>query len=481
MILTGYSEHPILLIDDEEQFLFSAEITLHAGGLKKVVKCSDSRQALALLAQQEYAVVVLDLYMPNLSGQQLLPQIVEEFPAIPVIVLTAVNEVETAVECMKAGAFEYIVKPVDDARLVTTIRHAIRMQEMRDENALLKKSLLSDQLKHPEAFADIITNHVTMRGAFKYVEAIAPTPLAVLITGETGVGKELVAKALHQLSGRSGEFVAVNVAGVDDHLFSDTLFGHVKGAFTGADKSRRGLIEQATGGALFLDEIGDLHLESQVKLLRLLQEGKYYPLGADLPKLSDARIIAATHQDLAAMQRAGKFRKDLYYRLQSHHIHLPALRERLDDIPLLLEHYLEKAAATLAKKKPTAPRELAKLLRTYTFPGNVRELEGMIFDAVSRHTSGVLALHSFREKIAQNSAPMESNQIGAMRAHEEERVLVFTERLPTLEESEQMLINEALQRAGGNQAIAASLLGLSRRALNNRLRRAESKANAHKS
>ncbi len=474
MNFTAYSERPALLIDDEEQFLFSAEITLHAGGLKRVVKCRDSRQALALLAEQEYAVVVLDLYMPHLSGQQLLPQIVEEFPAIPVIVLTAVNEIETAVECMKAGAFEYLVKPVDDARLVTTIQRAIQMQEMRNENALLKNSLLSQQLQHPEAFAEIITNHAAMRAVFKYVEAIAPTPLPVLVTGETGVGKELIAKVLHHLSGRAGEFVAVNVAGVDDHFFSDTLFGHVKGAFTGADKPRRGLLEHAAGGTLFLDEIGDLSLESQVKLLRLLQEGKYYPLGADMPKLSDARIIAATHQDLAGLQRSGNFRKDLYYRLQSHHIHLPSLRERLEDIPLLLEHYLEKAAHTLAKKKPTAPRELATLLRTYSFPGNVRELEGMIFDAVSRHVAGVLSLHSFREKIAHSSASLESAHSGSVRVHEEERLLIFSDRLPTLEEAEEILITEALQRAGGNQAIAASLLGLSRRALNNRLRRAQS-------
>jgi DNA-binding NtrC family response regulator len=477
MNLTSTSEPPVLLIDDEQQFLFSAEITLHAGGLKKVVKCQDSRQALGLLAQQDHAVVVLDLNMPHLPGKELLPQIVEAHPEIPVIVLTAVNEVEAAVECMKAGAFEYIVKPVDDARLLTTIRHAIQIREMRNENDLLKRSLLSDQLEHPEAFAEIITNHPAMRGIFKYAEAIAPTPLPVLITGETGVGKELVAKALHHLSRRQGEFVAINVAGVDDDFFSDTLFGHLKGAFTGADKPRRGLLEQATGGTLFLDEIGDLSLESQVKLLRLLQEGKYYPLGSDMPKMSDARIIAATHQDLAASQRAGTFRKDLYYRLQSHHIQLSPLRERRDDIPLLIEHYLEKAARTLAKKKPTAPRELAKLLRAYPFPGNVRELEGMIFDAVSRHTAGVLSMSSFREKISSNLAGQEKNLLDDNSEQEVARPpMTFTDRLPTLDEAEQILINEALQRAGGNQSIAANLLGLSRRALNNRLRRTSSKA-----
>ncbi len=469
MSLTTYPEHPVLLIDDEEQFLFSAAITLNAAGLKHIVKCRDSRQALTTLAQEKFAVVALDLYMPHVSGKELLPQIVAEYPEIPVIVLTAVNEVESAVECMKAGAFEYLVKPVDDARLVTTIRHAINILEIRNENDLLKTSLLSEQLQHPEAFAEIITGQAAMRGIFKYIEAIAPTPLPVLITGETGVGKELVAKAIHQVSQRQGEFVAINVAGVDDHLFADTLFGHLAGAFTGADKPRRGLIEQAAGGTLFLDEIGDLNNESQVKLLRLLQEGKYYPLGSDMPKVSDARLVAATHQDLVSLQSHGRFRKDLYYRLQAHRVRLPALRERLEDVPLLIEHYLKKAAQTLNKKQPAAPRELTTLLRTYHFPGNVRELEGMIFDAVSRHTSGVLSMNSFREKISPESLAAENN------AHAPETappLVTFAERLPTLAEAEQTLIAEALQRANGNQTIAASLLGLSRRALNNRLRRA---------
>lgn len=468
MNLATYPEHAILLIDDEEQFLFSAEITLNAAGLQHIVKCQDSRQAMALLAQAQYAAVVLDLYMPHLSGKELLPKIVEAYPEIPLIVLTAVNEVETAVECMKAGAFEYIVKPVDDARLVTTIRHAMQLQEMRDENSLLKKSLMSERLHHPEAFGEIITNHPTMRGIFKYIEAVAATPLPILITGETGVGKELVAKAIHQLSRRQGEFVAINVAGVEDMMFSDTLFGHLKGAFTGADKPRSGLLEQAAGGTLFLDEIGDLRIESQVKLLRLLQEGKYYPLGADMPKQSDARLIAATHQELAALQSTGQFRKDLYYRLQAHHVHIPPLRERLEDIPLLIEYYLEKAAHTLHKKKPTAPQELARLLRTYSFPGNIREFQGMIFDAVSRHNSGVLALNSFREKILQNSVQHLS---AAVQGDEARPALDFPDRLPTIKQTEQMLIAEALRRADGNQSIAASLLGLSRRALNNRLRR----------
>ena len=197
------------------------------------------------------------------------------------------------------GAFDYLVKPIDDTRLITTLKRAIQLGEVTDQNAILKSYLLSDKLEHPEAFDEIITQSPKMRSVFQYAEAISPTLLPVLISGETGVGKELAARAIHRLSGRQGQFVSVNVAGIDDTLFSDTLFGHKKGAFTGAVQDRKGLIESAAGGTLFLDEIGDLRFESQVKLLRLLQEGKYFPVGADTPRMSDARIVVATNVSLA--------------------------------------------------------------------------------------------------------------------------------------------------------------------------------------
>jgi len=313
-----------------------------------------------------------------------------------------------------------------------------------------------------------------MRSIFQYVEAIARTSLPVLITGETGVGKELIARALHRLSGRSGEFVAVNVAGVDDTLFSDTLFGHRRGAFTGADRDRKGLIEQAQNGTLFLDEIGDLRPESQVKLLRLLAEGKYYPLGADMPKLSDARIVVATHRDLRALQQTGSFRKDLFYRLQAHHVHIPPLRERPEDIPILAAHFLEAAARTLGKKPPTAPKELFPLLQSYPFPGNVRELEAMVFDAVSRHKGGTLSLETFKDRTGrkEKSARDEGRcRESDSKIENGQHAPTFPANLPTLKQAERALIREALRRAQGNQTLAASLLGISRRALNNRLSR----------
>ena len=308
-----------------------------------------------------------------------------------------------------------------------------------------------------------------MYAIFQYVEAIAQTVLPVLITGETGVGKEKIASAIHKLSGRVGAFVPVDIAGLDDHLFSDTLFGHQKGAFTGADSSRKGLIDQASDGTLFLDEIGDLSLESQVRLLRLLQEGKYYPLGEDIPKTSNARMVVATNREIHFLRNSDTFRRDLYFRLQTHHIHLPPLRERAGDIPLLVSHFIEKASKSLGKTISAPPPELFSLLAKHRFPGNVRELEGMVLDAASQHKGGALSIVSFRDKIRQK--PLAS----AETVFAEE--LSALSKLPSLKAGEQLMIAEALKRANGNQTVAAELLGMSRQALHNRLSRARSSSN----
>jgi DNA-binding NtrC family response regulator len=285
----------------------------------------------------------------------------------------------------------------------------------------------------------------------------------VLITGESGTGKELIAQALHALSRAGQSLVAVNVAGLDDSVFADTLFGHARGAFTGADAPRRGMVEAAGAGTLFLDEIGDLSLASQVKLLRLLQEGEYFPLGADQPRQSRARIVVATHQDLAGRQAAGSFRKDLFFRLRTHHLHIPPLRARKDDIPLLLDHFLEEAAGELGKKKPTPPRELPVLLAAYSFPGNVRELRAMVYDAVSAHQGGVLSMESFRRFIG---APPSAAGDPA----EGTSPFAAVAELPTLSGAVDLLVEEALRRAQGNQTIAARLLGISQPALSKRLK-----------
>lgn len=459
-----YPHFPVMLVDDEEQALNSFELTLRSARMNHFIRCQDSREVMRLLAEQEVEVMMLDLRMPHLSGEELLPMIASDFPEVPVIVITGANDVDTAVKCMKAGAFDYMVKPVEKNRLVAGVRRAIEIRELQRENRMLRARVLTGQVEHPEAFSHIVTCSPAMRSIFQYIEAISTSPRPVLITGETGVGKELVARAVHALSGRKGRFVPVNVAGLDENVFADTLFGHKKGAFTGADQARSGLLEQASGGSLFLDEIGDLHAASQVKLLRLLQEGEFFPLGSDVPKRSDARVVVATNQNLGALKASGTFRTDLYYRLCDHHVHIPPLRERLEDLPLLVEHFLEKASKTLDKKKPTPPDELLTLLSTYDFPGNIRELESMLIDAVSAHKGGKLSMESFKGHIFKDRVPHDQDL-----SKECQSCMTFPEKLPTLKEAEDLLIREALQRAEGNQSIAALYLGISRQALNKRL------------
>ena len=465
---------PILLVDDEKHFLSTAELILNSNRLTNVETCFESSKVLSLLKTKEYSLVALDINMPNISGKDLLPKIIENFPEMPVIMITAINDVEKAVECMKLGAFDYLVKPVDDERLISSIKRGLYFASVWNENIRLKETLFKDKLEQPEVFSDIITNSTKMLSIFKYIEAISKTNLPILVTGETGVGKELIAKAIHQLSERLGELVPVNVAGVDDNLFSDTLFGHRKGAYTGAEKERKGLIEQAENGTLFLDEIGDLSIESQVKLLRLLQDGKYYPLGSDVAKLSDARIIVATHKDLDKMKNEDSFRKDLYYRLKAHHVHIPPLKERKEDIPILISHFLNTASESLNKKRPASPKELYTILSNYSFPGNVRELEGIIFDAVSRHTSGVLSIENIRKKTIGSEVDIVNNNSGNNNENYSES-LIFTSQFPSFKTAEILMIKEALKRSDNNQTIAAQLLGITRRALNNRIQRLKDK------
>ena len=465
-----YPALPVLVVDDEEQFRLSLMMTLSSNGINNVIKCGDSHDVLGKLQETPCEMVLLDLAMPGISGSKLLPEIVKEYPHLPVIILTAINEVNTAVECMKCGAFDYLVKPVDESRLVTTVRRAAELRQMQDENSRLKEYLLSNTLKSPEAFASTVTQSDSMRSIFQYAEAVATTPLPVLITGETGVGKELIAQSVHKASGRSGQFIAVNVAGIDDTLFSDTLFGHKRGGFTSAESDRKGLIDQAEDGTLFLDEIGELSQESQVKLLRILQEGRYYPIGSDIPRLSNARFIVATNRNIEEMLQSGAFRRDLFYRLQTHRIHIPPLRERRDDIPLLTDHFISKACATLQKKVPAVPPELLILLSNYLFPGNIRELEGMIFDAISRHQKGILSLDPIREKVGKNGFPKNGGLDPAAAIALAKR-MAFGDSLPTMKEAGDLLIQEALARSRGNQKIAAMMLGITRRALNNRLHR----------
>jgi DNA-binding NtrC family response regulator len=462
-----YPEYPILLVDDEPMILLSFGTILRKSGINNFQTIEDSREVMQALEDQPVSAVVLDLTMPHVSGIELLKKINESYPEILVIVVTATDDIETAVACMRSGAFDYLVKPVEMNRFISSIRKALDISSLMNEVSSLKHHLLTDSLEHETAFSSIVTENKKMRSLFHYAEAISQSPQPVLITGETGTGKELFARAIHDASCRKGAFIALNISGLDDTMFSDTLFGHKKGAYTGADTAREGQIAQATGGTLFLDEIGDLGETSQVKLLRLLQEKQYFPLGSDIPKQCDSRIIVATNRDIQQLIGNGSFRKDLYFRLRTHHLHIPPLRERLEDISDLLDHFIEVAAASLKKNPPSYPRELVTLLSTYQFPGNVRELEAMIFDAVTRHRAGKLSLDSFRETIKhdQDLHPI------VLSADDEVAILLtkLFGRFPSLREAEEHLVAEAVRLSDNNQGIAASLLGISRQALNKRL------------
>jgi DNA-binding NtrC family response regulator len=441
MKVSLYPSLPVLMVDDEAQALDSFETALLLASINNIIRCQDSREVMLLLYSQEIEVMLLDLSMPHISGEELLSLVTKDFPEVPVIIITGSNDVETAVGCMKSGAFDYMVKPVEKSRLISGVKRAIELRELQRENRLLKAHVLSGEMEHPEAFSEIITDSGTMRSIFQYIEAISNTPQPVLITGETGVGKELAARAIHKLSNRKGDF-------------------------TGADQPRSGMIEQASGGTLFLDEIGDLSPASQVKLLRLLQDGEFFPLGSDIVKHSDARVVVATNQNLQTLQESGKFRKDLYYRLRAHHIHIPSLRDRYEDLPVLVNHFLEKASKTLGKEKPAPPAELPSLLATYPFPGNVRELESMIFDAVTSCKTEKLSLEPFRSYIRQDESVAKTEATGQADA-----ASTLKEKMESISHmTEKQMIIEALNKTSQNRTKAAQLLGISRRTLQNKIK-----------
>ena len=454
----------VLVLDDDVDVLRRLERLLRFNGLQEIILCERAIDIWPALESGTVFAMILDLVMPDCDGYQVLEQMRATHPEIPVIVATAVDDLDAVVRCMKAGAFDYVPKSAESARLLASIEHASRIRYLENDNRALRDTLLADEMTVPDCFSRIITVDRRMITMFRYISAIAGSDKPVLITGESGTGKELVAEAVHLASGRKGQMISINVAGLDDTMFSDTLFGHRRGAFTGADSDRSGLIEKAAGGTLFLDEIGDLPSQSQVKLLRLIEQRLYYPLGSDLTRSSDALIVAATNRDLAKACEAGSFRLDLFFRLETHRIRLLPLRDRLADLPLLVEAFAEKAAIRFEKQKPRIPTELYDLLGTYSFPGNIRELESMVHDAVGRTTGSILTLESFRERIFPDSIPARS-------LHKAPSGLFTTlPVLPSLRVAADELIHEAMARAGDNQGVAAALLGISRTALNRRLK-----------
>ena len=456
----------VLLVDDDADFREELRRMLVSNGINEIETADNALAALKIIEQGDVGLVLLDMVMPGISGTELLSILGERYPALPVIMITAVSDAATIVGCIKQGAMDYLTKPLDAPRLYATVTRSLQFSELKSQNRQLRDFLLGEPLLKPEVFAAIVTGNSRMKAIFKFVETVAVTDNPVLITGETGVGKESMARAVHDASGLKGEFVAVNVAGLDDLMFSDTLFGHRKGAFTGASDSREGLIKKAEGGTLFLDEIGDLRQDSQKMLLRLLQEREYYRLGSDLLFKSSARIVAASNRDFKAAIAAGTFRSDLFHRLATHELHIPPLRERADDIPLLTQHFVMQAAEALGKPVTGISPEARRALAGCEFPGNIRELQNLIKNAVAFNRSGELTLADFP---ALKAHAVQSRGVLKIATEGGFTLQAAFDSFPRLDEVELLLVQEALMQSSGNKLLAAELLGISRPTLNKKL------------
>ena len=387
---------------------------------------------------------------------------------MPIVILTAFNDASTAVRCMRAGAHDYLVKPVDKDRLQTTVRRALEALALLRENLRMKDHLLGRKEADHPAFGSILTRDEGLKSIFHYAQAVAESAEPVLITGETGTGKDLMARAIHVLSGRKGKYVALNVAGLDEQMFSDVLFGHAKGAYTSAIEDRDGLLQKAEGGTIFLDEIGDVAGPLQSKLLRVIECGEYYAAGSDELRRANARVVVATNRDVGELCQSGRMRRDLYYRLDVHHIHLPPLRERGDDVLLLAGAFAEAAAEALNRRAPRRTPEVEALLMGYGWPGNIRELKAVMTDAVSRSGGDEIPVAWLQEKL-KHAIPHELLREGGGNAE--------AGKLPTIRDATDSLVRQAMQHAGGNQRRAAQILGISQPALSKRLKSKKFTAN----
>jgi two-component system NtrC family response regulator len=442
----------ILIVDDEAVQRESLGGFLVKQGYD-VVLAADGAAALRIVQTAVVDVMLTDVRMPGMDGAELLARAREANPLLEVIMMTAFGTIADAVEAMKHGAAGYLTKPVDLDDILMQVRKAVERRNLVSEVHELRR-----QLAVAHSFAGIVATSPAMIAALDMAARAATTDATVMVLGESGTGKELVARAVHQASPRrDGPFVAVNCAAITPTLLESELFGHEKGAFTGADKARAGRFEAAHGGTLFLDEIGDLSPELQVKLLRVLQERSFERVGSNRTITTDARIVAATHRNLGQMVADGAFRQDLYYRLDVVNIQLPPLRERRGDIPALIEHFRRKAVAQYLRPVESISREAMDLLVKHDYPGNVRELENLVTRMVVLARGAVATL---------------ADLPGGAGAPETRRLEDCGGDLPGhLEEIEKRVIREALDAAGGNQSQAARAIGLSERNLRYKLQK----------
>lgn len=462
------AEHSILIVDDDAEFLDGARRALLTNGIGNVTTLQESNKVLRALATGAYSVLLLDWVMPDPSGADLLPEVVRQYPHIPVIIMTGVSDLENVVSCIKQGAYDYITKPLDTTRLVSIVQNAVKSNELIVLNRKLTGYLLGEPLSNPDNFSDIITCSEHMISIFKVIETLATSRQPVLITGETGVGKEHIAQAIHRCSRLKGRMVTVNAAGLDDTMLADTLFGHNKGAYTSATDSRDGLIEQARGGTLFLDEIGDLSNSSQIKLLRLLQQNEYFRLGSDVLRKCEARIIAASNGNFQSLLASGAFRSDLYYRISAHTLHVPPLRDRREDILPLSDHFVRITAKSILLPSPELSKELRQALLAYDFPGNVRELINMVRNAVTYNRTGILKLENFP---GLTPGKAKKREIVRRIGNTQYALNGIFQDFPTIDEVEDLLVDQAITLSQGNKSSAAKMLGISRPTLQKKLER----------